>query len=184
MRSERTGERFSLIRRRFRNEKTAYVLSRFSARSGAALFRLRQEKNGTEKQGKAICQKVLAVSGFGPMYQVKEDEYLVRLENGGDYSIDPGRIAEWAWYVAENASSNVDEVRIFCTKDAEYAQEIAKIFEAQLGKRLRIFREQTITAQVEKLEKAEVVTQDRWVYFCVGENSAEMMDVIASEIRN
>ena len=84
--------------------------------------------------------------------------------------------------MAENPSSNVDEVRIFCTKDAEYAQEIAKIFEAQLGKRLRIFREQTITAQVEKLEKAEVVTQDNWVYFCVGENSSAMYDVIASII--
>ena len=141
-----------------------------------------KKKTEPKSKAEAICQKVLAVSGFGPMYQVKEDEYLVRLENGGDYSIDPGRIAEWAWYVAENPSSNVDEVRIFCTKDAEYAQEIAKIFEAQLGKRLRIFREKTITAQVEKLEKAEVVTQDNWVYFCVGENSSAMYDVIASII--
>ena len=125
-----------------------------------------KKKTEPKSKAEAICQKVIAVSGFGPMYQVKEDEYLVRLENGGDYSIDPGRIAEWAWYVAE------------------YAQEIAKIFEAQLGKRLRIFREKTITAQVEKLEKAEVVTQDNWVYFCVGENSSAMYDVIASIIRD
>ena len=140
-------------------------------------------KKQTEPKSKAeaICRKALAVSDYGPMFQIPVNEYSERLQND---SFDLEQIVDSAWYGCEKPSSNADEIRIFCMKDAASAKALAQIFEAQLAKKLRVFRELTISAQVKKLEQAEVVTQDNWVYLCVGENSAEMMDVIASELRH
>lgn len=123
-----------------------------------------------------LWDKVKAVSGFGGMTVVPLRDYT------DVYGIDSTKIAESAWYMSENPSINADECALFKVSDASYAETLKKIFEDRVARQLALTKTYS-PEQAAKLENVEVVSVGSWVCFCVGDNYADMMNVINSNIK-
>ena len=124
----------------------------------------------------ALWEKVKAVSGFGGMTAVPARDY------GDIYGIDSSKLADSAWYMSENPSTNADECAIFKVSDASYADTLKKVLEDRVARQLSVTKTYS-PEQAAKLENVEVVVNGSWVCYCVGDNYADMMNVINANIK-
>ena len=127
------------------------------------------------KTAAEIFADVKAVSGFGNMTAVPTRDYM------DIYGIANNNVEDAAWYMSENPSLNGDEVAIFKAVDEQFAKELVSVFESRIERQKQV-AESYSPEELAKYQKTQVTRVGNWVYYVVGDNYTQMMNVLRDTI--